>query len=277
MNKAPLALGILAGVLLSACSPAAVTVELPVRRLPLSANQSVFIDIDQGNLDIGSAGSGTVEVFGQAGSGEEQSLQVRTAADGVHITFKAPTRPFWQQGGPVPHLDVRVPNGASVRINTFDAGIAIHDFTGNVSVTAVSGDITIDNSQGNFNIRSNRGNVMAEAASGKLHLAGNYGVLSMVNTHGESSASTIMGTVRFAGPISAGDEVALETDHGPVEIQLAETSDATVQVGTTTGVITCTMPGLQYHGQGCGGTLQTGQGQLKVRTVSGTVTLEQLP
>ncbi len=278
LNKAFLIWGLLASVLLTACSVAAApAVALPVQRLPLSANQQVFIEIDHGSLDISNASSGAVEISGQAPAGEGKSLQLRIAADGIHITFKAPARPFWQQGGAILRLSVRVPNGALVSINTFDAGIVIHDFTGNVSVTAVSGEITIDDSKGSFDVKSNRGNVTAQASSGKVHFAGNYGVLSMVNTHGESSAATIMGTVRFAGLISAGDQVALETDHGPVEIQLAQASNVTVQVGTTTGVVTCTMPGLQYRGQACGGTLQAGQGQLKVRTVSGGVTLGQLP
>ncbi len=274
MKRATLICGAVACVLLQACG-AAPGVQVPVQRQPLSMGQAVWIDINNGTLDISNQGSAEVEVSGQASQGE--TVQVTPGADGVHITSKAPSRPFWKQGTPVLDLNIRVPNGAFVHINTFEAEITIHDFAGGMIVTAVAGDISVRNSQGDFEIKSNRGNVTVEATSGTIHLAGNYGVLSIIHTRGTSDASTIMGTVRFSGTISAGDQVSLETDHGPVEIQLGSTSDVTVKMGTTSGVVTCMMPGLHYDGQACTGTLRAGEGQLQVRTVSGSATLEQLP
>ncbi len=261
-------------ILLQACS-AAPTVQLPVQRHPLLRGQAVYIDIDSGSLDISSQGSSEVEVAGQAP--QEQAVQVTTAADGLHITSKAQSRPFWQQGTPVLHLNLTVPSGSAVNVQSFDAGMVVHDFNGNMTISTVSGEISLRHSKGNFAIASNRGNVVVEGTSGAIHLAGNYGLLSMTDTHGTSHASTIMGTVRFAGAISAGDQVSLETDHGPVEIQLGSASDVTVKIATTSGVVTCMMPGIRYDGQGCTGSLQAGEGQLKVRTVSGAATLQQLP
>jgi DUF4097 and DUF4098 domain-containing protein YvlB len=259
---------------LQACSAAPV-LQLPVQRQPLSKGQTLFVDIDDGSLDISSQGSVVVEISGQAPRG--QTVLVTTGTDGVHITSKAEKHPFWQTGTSLLHLNLRVPNGTSVTVNSFDAGMVIHDFSGNLSVSAASGDISLRHSDGNFAIMSNRGNVSVEGTTGAVHLAGNYGLLAMTNTHGTSAAATIMGTVRYEGTISAGDQVSLETDHGPVEIQLGSASNVTVKAGTTSGVVTCTIPGLHYDGQGCAGTLQAGKGQLNVRTVSGNATLVQLP
>ena len=275
MKRTILTCCVLAFLVLQTCNPAPAT--LPIQNLALPKGQPLSIDMDSGALELSGTDEATVQVSGEAPSMDDRALQVASEANGVHIRFKTPSRWFWQPRNAILHLSVRVPRGAAVNINTFDTGIDVQDFTGNMTITAVSGDITIRNSQGNFAIQSNRGNVTTETTRGELHVAGNYGVLSMVNAHGVLGAATIMGTVRFVGPIGARDNVNLETDHGPVEMQLASDSDVTVQVRTTSGVITCTMPGVQYAGQGCAGTLGAGKGQLDVRTVSGSVTLGQQP
>jgi DUF4097 and DUF4098 domain-containing protein YvlB len=172
---------------------------------------------------------------------------------------------------------LRLPRDVSIDVNSFDATVNVYDFTGKADITSVSGNIDIRNSSGVFIIKSNRGNVRVQTSKGDIHLAGNYGVLSAIDTRGGLSASTIMGMVRFTGHVGSGDNVSLETDHGPVEIQLGQGSDARVHISTTTGVVTCSFPGLSYEGQGCGGTLGTGGGQLGVRTVSGSATINPIP
>ena len=65
-----------------------------------------------------------------------------------------------------------------------------------------------------------------------------------------------------------------ETDHGPVQIDLDLNSDVTVRVRTTSGVVTCMVPGVSYNGAACDGSLGSGAGLLQVRTVSGSTTLQ---
>ncbi len=278
MNRNTLAIGLLACLLLQACTSAsAPTFELGSQSLPLSSGQALFVNVDNGALDIAGTSSGTLEVSGHGPSADKNVFSVTPRPDGLHVAWKTPRRPFWQPAAPAFDVDLRVPKGTSIVINGFNLAITVDGFDGTVTITTVSGQISVANSRGDFKISSNRGNVTIESSSGQLHVAGNYGVLSLLHSHGELSAATIMGTVRFAGLIAAGDSVSLETDHGPVEVEIADASDVTVQASTTSGVVTCTVPGLHYTGQGCGGSLQAGQGQLKLRTVSGSATLAPLP
>ena len=82
-----------------------------------------------------------------------------------------------------------------------------------------------------------------------------------------------MGTIRLTGEPRAEDAIHLETDHGPVEVQLSPGASVQVAVSTTSGVITCLLPGLHPEARGCSGVLGTGAAELVIRTVSGAVTL----
>jgi DUF4097 and DUF4098 domain-containing protein YvlB len=77
--------------------------------------------------------------------------------------------------------------------------------------------------------------------------------------------------------ICSSDSLKFETDHGPVQIRLDGNSDVFVNAGTTSGVVTCTVPGLSHRGQAWGGRLGEGQGRIEVRAVSGEVMIQPQP
>jgi DUF4097 and DUF4098 domain-containing protein YvlB len=137
----------------------------------------------------------------------------------------------------------------------------------------VSGDIQARNLSGAVVLRSGRGDIQLSGSSGELKVLGEHGVLSIAETHGDVAASTIMGAIRYTGAPGKGDVVHLETDHGPVAIQLEQGSDLVIVIKTTSGVLTCGLPGVEAVVSGCTGTLGNGAGALTVRTVSGEVTL----
>jgi hypothetical protein len=105
-------------------------------------------------------------------------------------------------------------------------------------------------------------------------VVGNYGLLSLISVRGTINVGTIVGTIQFTGRMGAGDAVDLESDHGPIQIDLDSSSDVTVHIRTTSGVVTCMMNGVTYNGAACDGTLGNGAGLLKTRTVSGTTILQ---
>jgi DUF4097 and DUF4098 domain-containing protein YvlB len=253
------------------------TSELPPQTLTLSNGQGVFIDAESGSVDIANGAHGVVEISGRVPSANTDIVSVTRGQDGIHILAKDKTGFFRQGSSPAMQLNVRVPRGIAVHANTYDASVDLHDFDGQASISSTAGDVEMQNLTGQFNVKANRGNVAVGASSGEIQVVGNYGTLSMQDTSGVLGMSTILGTVRYMGEVGFGDVLNLETDHGPVEVQLAAGSDASVNVTTTSGVVTCLVPGLQPVGPGCAGTLQDGLGQLKIRTVSGSVMLQLLP
>jgi hypothetical protein len=264
--------------LLAACGPArSSAIELPTQTLPLSNGQAVFIDAESGSVDITSGAGGAVEISGQVPSADAGTFAVMRDSDGIHIIAKEKGGFLQPRSSLALELKVRVPNGTSVHADTYDAVIKVHDFTGQVNIASTGGDVQVQNSTGQFNVKANRGNVAIGASSGEIQVAGNYGLISLQDARGAMGVSTILGTVDFTGSVRAGDTLNLETDHGPVAVQLASDTDASVLVATTSGAVTCLVPGIQPVGAGCAGTLQDGRGQLKIRTVSGSIMLQSQP
>ncbi|MGZ6347605.1 MAG: DUF4097 family beta strand repeat-containing protein [Anaerolineales bacterium] len=265
-------------VFLAACNPdlPRTTALLP-EDFSLSEGQSITIDVNSGTLNITQGENGHVKISGTISNSQVVDYKTTLEADGLHLVAKYRGNSFFQPEVPPIRINLSVPTRILIKVSTFDANVDIQDYSGEVNITSVAGDVLVKNVSGLLTLMSNRGNVIVEKSSGELHILGNYGLLSLLDPRGTISASTIMGTIKFNGKIGTGDDLNFETDHGPVEIQLAQDSDAIVQVDTTSGVVTCSIPGIFYKGQRCAGTLHGGQGKLKVRTVSGNVSLQPLP
>jgi DUF4097 and DUF4098 domain-containing protein YvlB len=94
---------------------------------------------------------------------------------------------------------------------------------------------------------------------------------------GETAVSTIMGNVVFDGLIQAGDFVRLETDHGLISVNLDQDSDLSLQVSSISGDVVCMLPKVSSSTRSCAGIIGKGNGTLKIRTVSGAITLQLTP
>jgi hypothetical protein len=277
MNRLFIVAATLFCVFLAACSPKPTnTTTLSPEDFSLNQGQSITVDIDSGSLNITQSENGYVDVSGTISDSQVAGYKTTHALDGFHLVAKKVGSPFFQADAFPTQINLKLPAGILTKVNTFDADVNIQDYSGEVNITSVAGNLLANNVKGKLTLISNRGTVTAQKSSGELHLLGNYGLLSLLDSHGTLSATTIIGTVRFNGKIEPGDNLKFETDHGPVEIQLDPASDAAVQIDTTTGVVVCSVTGINYKGERCTGTLGGGQGQLQVRTVSGNVTLQPL-
>ncbi|MFZ1043058.1 MAG: hypothetical protein WCA79_07005 [Anaerolineales bacterium] len=265
-------------VFFASCSsqPLHPTILVP-EEFSLSKGQTMIVDVNSGLLNITQAADQYAGISGTISNSQVVDFKTTLEADGLHIVSKYTGNSFFQGTVPPIQINLYVPAGISIRVNTFDSNVDIHDYSGAANLTSVAGALTANHVGGRLALFSNRGNVTVENSNGELNLLGNYGLLSVLDSHGTVSASTIIGTIRFLGMVEAGDDVNLETDHASIEIQLGRDSDASVQVTSTSGVVDCTMVGILYEGEGCTGTLQGGQGKLHIRTVSGNITLQPLP
>ena len=246
---------------------------LAPRDFSISPGQSITVAIDSGTVNISQAKNSQLQLSGVLPDSKSIYYKTSLETDGVHIVESEAGNPIFQsQAAPI-ELNLAAPAGVLIKITDYDANINVQGYRGQVNITTVAGDILADHVSGSLSLISNRGNVTVENSNGEIHLDGNYGQLSLLNSAGVIHATTIVGSINFRGKIEDEDNVSLETDHGPIGIQIDSGSNASVQINTTSGVVVCSMTGIHYEGQKCGGTLGRGQGKLLVRTVSGTVTL----
>lgn len=263
---------------LSACgSIAGQPTDIQLASFDLASGQSVIIEVNTGRINIIGVSGDMLKVDGQLAFPGKTDYAVTESSNGVLITANYTGPPLPDSAGPATTVNVRAPQDTPVRVKAFDAAVTINEFRGIVEISSVAGDITANNIDGTASLRTARGDAALTGGSGDFQLIGEHGILFIEGVSGKVSASTIMGTIRFLGVPGSTDEIHLETDHGPVEIQLREDSDLSLTVTSTSGNVACTLPDLDRSVRGCTGTMGSGTGSLWVRTVSGAITIRRLP
>lgn len=274
MNRSIVPLFLMYLLYLSACAsvPEQYT-ELAAKTLDAAGVQSVLVRVDHGEVHVFESADEGVQASGQVLFADQLEYQVSSEAGQVLIT----ARTGGGNSGMPLRLDVRIPKDLPVKIETEGASVFVSNFHGTLEAASTSGDITIEGVTGGMTLRSNRGNITVQNSSGVTSMVGNYGTLHAQDMHGETAASTIMGNIFFEGLVQAGDVVRLETDHGPVTVNLNRDSVLGIQVRSASGDVTCMVPGIASTPRTCGGELGSGGGTLAIRTVSGAVLMKLLP
>lgn len=275
MNRLIIPILILLVCFIPACMPTPEQyTELESRVVDVVNSQSILIQVDHGEVIVLGTVEQQVQVGGQVLFADELEYQVSSTEKQISIKV------FTERDGfsdlPL-RVDVRVPKQMHVKVETDSASVFVQDFQGGLEVTSTSGNIIVENAIGKITLRSNRGNITVQESSGNISVVGNYGTLKTQNVHGETGVSTIMGNVIFDGLIQTGDLVRLETDHGPVYVNLSPDSALNLQVHSTSGDVACMLPDISSSTRSCDGKIGVGAGVLKIRTVSGAVTLQLIP
>jgi DUF4097 and DUF4098 domain-containing protein YvlB len=264
---------ILLAMLVSACAPDKFT-DIESRIIDVADSQSILVQVDYGEVTILGSDDSKVTIEGQVLFAEKLEYQVNTIQDQIVIKVFAHRDDF---SSPALRLFVHVPKQLMVKVETDKASVLVQGYQGNLRVDSTSGNVTVEQMTGALTLHSNRGNISVRDSSGDLSIVGNYGALTMQNTSGETSASTIMGNILFEGLIQVEDKVRLEADHGSVSVNMSADSALGIQVRSTSGDVTCSLPGISSTTRTCDGAMNSGGGSLSIRTVSGAVTLRLTP
>ena len=261
----------------SCAAPGYAQSTLAPQSYPLDNERVLTLEINTGDVFIHGNPSDKIELTGTLTSDPALVFSVQQTPAGLKICGQYPKRIFPAPVANPIQLELGVPKGVRVVFISPEANLTVQDFIGDLDVTATAGDVEISGMTGKASVKANRGDVTIKNSAGEFYELGNYGLLSLIDVHGSTNASTIMGTIRYQGLAGAGDQIHLETDHGPIQIDLAKESDLTVQLSSTSGDVLCTFAALDRQVRTCSGKLSAGSGDLIVRTVSGSITLKSLP
>jgi hypothetical protein len=270
----PFLLTLLAG-LIQACMPVPEKyAELEQRIVEVLDKQTVLIQVDHGELTLMRSQDSRIWIGGYVLFPSELEYLIDPTKEEILINVitnrdSSPKAPL--------NLMIQLPEQMKVKVETEDASVFAADFQGDLEVDSVSGDITIERVTGTLTLNSNRGNIAVRETAGAVNIVGNYGLLTLQDVSGETAASTIMGNIMVSSLIQRNDSVRLETDHGSVSVRLQEDSALSLQARSTSGEVVCMLPGLYSTARACQGELNSGGGNLSIRTVSGAVTVQWLP
>ncbi|MEU4205424.1 DUF4097 family beta strand repeat-containing protein [Streptomyces sp. NPDC045470] len=241
---------------------------------------------------------GTVNVVGTTDGGAARveisevsgpPLTVRREAGTLTVTYedlpwkgllKMIGRGTWQRTAVV---SVTVPAATRVEVGTVGASAVVSGISGRTELRGVTGDSTLVGLTGPVRAETVSGGVEGQAVTGDLSFNSVSGDLTLLEGSGGSvRAESVSGDMALdLDPSAEGADVRLTTVSGEVAIRLPAPGDIRVDANTTSGTVANAFEDLRVSGRWGAkritGRLGSGNGTLKVTTVSGGLALLRRP
>jgi hypothetical protein len=137
-------------------------------------------------------------------------------------------------------LEVRVPAGSDVSIESFGASISVSDVRGTVTAETVNGDIRIGEAPREVEAESVNGGVSVASKGGRVHAESVNGPVSVRGAGGEIDASTVNGPLTVTG--GTFERGRLETVNGRVLFEAGLSARGSLEVETVSGAVELALP-----------------------------------
>ncbi|MFI1972970.1 DUF4097 family beta strand repeat-containing protein [Streptomyces cinnamoneus] len=184
-------------------------------------------------------------------------------------------------------VTLTVPTATRVEVGVVSATAVVSGIGGATEVRGVTGDTTLVGVTGAVRAETVSGGLEAQALGGDLRFGSVSGDLTLIESSGGTvKADSVSGDMTLdlaALPPSDASRpaVALSSVSGEIAVRLPHSADTEVHANTTSGKVSCAVEGLrvedQWGARRITGTLGSGQGLLKITTVSGAVALLRRP
>jgi DUF4097 and DUF4098 domain-containing protein YvlB len=260
-------LSLLLSLIVSSCLKSASDPVVIEHYIPSEGISSVLIEMDSGQINLVRGSEEKITVTST--SAEPDSLLVSQEDNVLNLMNEG--------SGSADILTLQVPDGLSFYIKTFSADSHLQRLKGQVKIRSTAGDIQLNSFTGSALLWAGRGNVSVLNGQGDLVVIGEHGELTVEGFSGSVSMTSIMGKIQFLGSDQRTGPIHLETDHGPVQAALPESSSYHIKVNTTSGKVTCSSPTIIKTPNGCEGIIGEGEKEFNIRTVSGRVDLSLIP
>jgi DUF4097 and DUF4098 domain-containing protein YvlB len=138
-------------------------------------------------------------------------------------------------------IEVHVPAGSRVSVESFASSIVVSEVTGPVTAETVNGSISVTGSVKEVNAESVNGAVDVSGSPTRVHVGTVNGALTVRGARGELEANTVNGEVRVVGG-GPFQRAQLESVSGAIYFEGALTAHASVQAQTVSGAVELLLP-----------------------------------
>lgn len=269
------------------------------------ADATARIDITnvRGSVAVSGWEQNRVEITGTLGQGSK-GLRVDGSGSRIDIEVEKPESSGWFNWGSNSKmedsiLDIRVPQGAELHIETVSAEVTVTGSSGQLlNVDSVSGKIRLDSNahelevgsvsgrvelsgsgerahvetvSGDIDSRANRGRLKLETVSGNIAAA--------TDTYREFSASSVSGDISLRGKPLDDARADAETMSGDIRIDAGSDLSARIEAETFSGRIRSDFGKVEEPEHGPGRSLDTsvgdGRARIKIDTFSGDISIRR--
>ncbi|MFD9909349.1 DUF4097 domain-containing protein [Streptomyces sp. NPDC059063] len=180
-------------------------------------------------------------------------------------------------------VSLAVPSGTRVEVGVVGAGAVVSGIEDRAEIRSVSGDTTLVGLTGSVSAETVSGNVEAQGVTGDLRFTSVSGELTVFEGTGSSvRAESVSGSMIVdLDPVGDPTDVGLTSISGEIAIRLPHPAHADVEANTTSGSVASDFEDLRVTGQWGAkkitGRLGSGRGQLRAKTISGSIALLRRP
>ncbi len=175
-----------------------------------------------------------------------------------------------------------------VSVENSEGEVKIESVQGEVSVTGGTRSVSASSVEGEVHIRGASGRVTCSSVNGAVHIEKTTGPVAASSVNGEIvlesidskevDASTINGTVSYAGVILEGGSYRFSTHNGDVGVAIPEKTNATISVATFSGDFSSDFK-IQLsetrHGKRFNFTLGNGGARIELESFQGSIHLRR--
>jgi DUF4097 and DUF4098 domain-containing protein YvlB len=278
-------------------TPAAQAVQNIDRSLPTGATPAVEISNVQGRLTVSAWDQQEVKVTGTI---ENDETKFEFSGDQTHVVIKVRPKSGKSHGHDDAILDIKVPTGASLDVNTVSASIEVQGVRGTQELESVSGDITtaaydeevdVATISGDAVVNGTGGTarVEAQSVSGDVEVRGVNGELQAKSVSGDLDLDlgtvvrleleTVSGNVKADLTLADGARLAAESVSGEVEVRFGKPVNGDFDIESFSGDIdSCFGPKAERKSKYAPGselrfTQGSGGARVSVDTMSGDISL----
>ena len=264
-------------------------------RRPAASDALVEIENPAGSVRVIGWSKGEVAVTGSLGRRAELTLS--GPPHRIHVEVEVAGNPH----ATTSDIEVHVPAGSRVSIESFASSITVSEVTGPVTAETVNGAISVSGSIKEVSVESVNGAVDVSGAPTRVHAGTVNGALTVRGARGDLEANTVngelrvvgggpfdrahlesvSGAIRFEGELTAHADLQAQTVSGEVELRLPAKTEADFTVSTFSGDINSDFGTAVYrpgrHSPQKELTFSTGGGGAKVaiETLSGSISLRK--
>ena len=142
---------------------------------------------------------------------------------------------------------ITVPAKTEVEFSSASGDLSVEGIMASVEGRTASGDISISNSKGDFELKTASGDIEAENIKGEFEFKTASGDLDIKDASGSFDLSCASGDIE-ASDVTIIDEGSFSTASGDVEVSLAKTPTADVELSAASGDVTLDYQGNQVKG-----------------------------
>jgi DUF4097 and DUF4098 domain-containing protein YvlB len=222
-------------------APATAQVQID-RSRPAPKAGTVSISNPFGSVKVTAWDKAEVAVTGRLAAGAE-GLSFDGDKESVDVSVSVPESWFYGSEQDLEYrsdLEIHVPAGSALEVESVNASIAINGVSGPVEVATVGGDVTVSGGAREVRVHGMTGSVTVDATSSEVEVETVNGPVTIRGASRAVGVRTVSGRIDLAG--GALSQVEVDSTAGDVRLEIGFARQGEVRVETFSGNVELVLP-----------------------------------